>query len=278
MSTQQQGRPRSGASRQKGFAVLTVVVLIAFGVMTVFVALSSRAASSKAGDLDADKRAYLAEIRNGLDLWYRRNASVIDGSDAALDFAQVLSDAGLPARYSVRGQISGRMQASGIAFRVIGIWIPDESNAPTTLDPPTASLVAPPRHWIVFNGRGVQVALFNESLSRLKDAASALEKHARAALEVSPDRNVSVNPFRATDCSRVLPSEIPCVDVHTPVAATVIPALIGFDADRLSDAWGQPIRFSNLAQSNVLQPPFTASVSTTTPWGLPMSVVAVQPY
>lgn len=259
---------------EAGFAVLAmvgVVVTLAGAIVAGWATLASRAQSDA---LVQVQQAYLEEVRAALLGWYTRELAGVDRTADAPEAGALLREAAIPMRWGLRLAVSARIEREGVAFRQIAAWLPGENDA-SALDPASGRFTpSGATQWIVVSGFPLQAAAVGESRARLDRLAQHLEAAYRARLLSDPSRDVTVNRFRAPDCPSPAAGELPCIEDHTPVAASGLPQAVGLDPLLMENAWGGPIEASNGAGASQTIP-FSMALRTTTPWGSVLMMNAV---
>lgn len=265
----------------RGSAAMLLVFAVFISVFFLWVVPTVTAQWKAHAELPKAESAYVDEIAQRLAIYYRRNAAAIDAAPAyAIVPATLWAELGIDPKPTLRLGISDRLTGTNVRFRRFAVWLkraePDASamNAATGTFTPGPGVV-----YRVVDGEPIQAALYDETLTRMKAFAVALEKRFRAKFESDPFKSLSVNHFRpAGGTCTVGLDDIPCIDAHTDVlVAANFSALLSLDSSRLVTAWGPRFTVSNLADSQAASPPFTMAVRGALPWGGSVLVNAVQP-
>ena len=267
--------------RQRGSAAV-LLVLWAFVAVFYFLFSPQIVASAKAFDaLAATEEAYLDDIQQRVETWYRQNAAAIDGNPTyAIAPPALWAQVGIVPKPTLQVAISDRLAGAQVWYRRIAIWLrrtdPDSSAFVAATGAFTPGIGVSYR---VIDGEAIEGALLEETLEGMKAFAGQLERRFRAKFEADPFRTLTVNHFRALGpaCSASL-DDIPCIDVHTDVAtAANFGMLLSIDPQTLTSAWGGRYSVSNLQDSRTASPPYTMAIRVSLPWGGSLLVNAIQP-
>ena len=265
----------------RGFASMLLVFAVFISIFFLWVAPSVTAQWKAHSEISKAESAYVDEIAQRLAIHYRRNAAAIDAAPAfGIAPATLWAELGIDPKPSLRLAISNRLSGTNVQFRRFAVWLKRAEPDASSMNPTTG--VFSPGPGVVYrvvDGEPIQAALYDETLTRMKGLAVALEKRFRAKFESDPFKSLSVNHFRPAGgtCSVGL-DDIPCIDVHTDVlVAANFATLLSLDSSRLVTAWGQRFTVSNLADAQSASPPFTMAIRGSLPWGGSVLVNAVQP-
>jgi len=253
-------RPAARPTTQRGWALLAVVTTIAFvaaGALSAWVAARSREADAA---LEGEQLRWLEGARVQLEQWYLRELAVVDARPEAPEAAAVLEAAGLTLRWGARLQVGERIAVGERAGREFVLSIPRPA-APASARPLEARVA----------GADLQGAAIARARFALEGLARDFELGYRARHLADPSRDTAVNHFRARDCLRRTPTELPCLDEWTALAAVVLPE--GVDAQWLVDPWGGEVQARN-DPDPAAGPLHALRLRVVTPWGAALEVHA----
>jgi len=280
------GNPKQ---KQGGYALLLLtasLAIIAFGFVLGY---SNLLAKKESGALAAEQTTYLNNARTALENVYQQNLAVVDSDSEQAQYRNPdtwLQSAGIQPRWNVQVQVSSRLTASGVAYTVIALWIPDATatSDPSTFDPASGTFTpcsnsgaaCPPRAYVVVSGLTLQLKAQQLAQAQLNDLSGKTQSFFDTKALQDPDHNQSVNYFRAPsgNCNNM--DEMPCLDTYTDVSATRLPQLMGVDPQQLVNPWGLPVQASNLQDARSTTPPYSFAFQSQTPWGTTYQVQALQ--
>jgi hypothetical protein len=260
--------------------VLAVLALLGMGVATtqmIFTdSIIERNRSTKY-ELDLDRVA--SEIESA----YER-ANIEPHGTATIPEALQRHLPLLPSRASLKMSLA--LAKDGVVFRRFVIYELTGTDTTQWNELTGEFSAAPDTRWRLIDGYAVQSRRILQTQQHLGNLALAFQRRFSLRVAADPLHDSGINHFRPTSTSCV-PSrdELPCVDVYVPLSQLVAQSYgsakplsqsVGLaEADYVS-AWGTPIEFSNLLDSQVSSPPFTAALRVVTPWGYPIIINAVQ--
>ena len=179
------------------------------------------------------------------------------------------------------------MPGTPAAYRRVAIWIPafgvnDTSafNSNGYFIPANAQTV-----YVVVDGQAIEGKLVSQTQRTMSEAARILEQRFRAKFEADAVHNLRVNYFKAIDCNVVKVEEIPCNKSLESTGKVALSdprlklwTLAGINSNLSTDAWGGTLYYDNQnAPALTDDPPYSATIETTTPWGTKLVLHAVQP-
>jgi hypothetical protein len=269
---------RRAKEREQGFVLLAAVLAVAFIAGVILATWMVVTAQRQDSELERDQLAYLAQLKAQLEQWYAVNAASVDAAAAAPDMQAALRQIGVAPRWNLQVRSSERQTRDGVAFRVIALWLP-HAGAPdtTTFDPATGTFIpAANTPNAQINGQVIQSKALAASRAGLQRLAQTLENRFKAQYLADPNRNITINHFRAGSCASPLPDELPCLDDYTAVDANLL-LTIGADARLARNSWNLAVEVSNLSDAQTAIPPYTFALRTATPWGTQLRASAIQP-
>lgn len=303
--------PRS----QKGSVVILLVMAAAVVALLFIVANVTIFSREFSNTLGARKQAYVENASARLDAWYRRNAAQLDSLPAIPTYTedQLFTLAGLTRDFDAHIAMSGvvGVPGSNLFYRNIVVWLPAFG-----VDDTSYLGVSGEFHpafnetlYRVVSGQTIEGENIGRTQTTMREIARLLEVRSKSKFEADPLHDVRTNYFRALYCSTPGSEEIPCTSKVTGPGAggwallseplLNLYGLAGINLNMATDAWGQAIQFNNYEQSaysasNTLQPcgdttavgsddtetgepPYVATLRTTTPWGTILCMRAIQP-
>jgi len=285
--------------RQQGFGLLVFVVISSIVALSIVVGYSGILARSQANQLISNQQRYLNSAKTSVMSFYERNAYAIDERSMSntTTIAQILAGANVPVRYGLQAQLSNVLTSpEGLPYRAVALWLPSETDG--TNPPDVARFITTGqfmscsngslcavRQFQVFDSADIERRKAKQTIALLELTAMKAQSYFKARLLQDPERNVSVNYFRApSGVCRVQPMDLECLDNYTPLATIggggVTPSItatnIGLTTGELVSAWGRPIEASNLTDSVTDDVPYAMSFRAATPAGTFYKVKAVQ--
>lgn len=291
---------RPSPQRQQGFGLLVFVIATAIVAFSIVIGYSGILARAQANQLVANQQKYLESARTAVLAFYERNAYAIDEQSMSntTTIAQILAGANVPVRYDLQAALSKVLVSpEGLSYRVVALWLPSETDA--TNPPNIANFIntgnfiscsngslCAVRQVRVFDSASIQREKAKRTIAQLEQIAMKAQSYFKARMLQDPERNVSVNYFRApSGVCQAQPMDLECLNNYTPlstsgagsavVRSTTAQNLGLSDAELLS-AWGRPIEASNLVDSVTDDTPYTMSFRAVTPAGTFYKVKAVQ--
>lgn len=293
---------RPSPQRQQGFGLLLFVVITAILAFSIVIGYSGVLTRTQANRLVVNQQRYLTEARTQVLTFYERHAFSLDQQSLSnpVSAEDLLNGANVRARYGMQAALSKVLVTpEGLRYRAMALWLPsdtDGSNPPDLgrfletgqfVSCANGSADCAPRNYVVFDSAEIQRELARQTQARLERVAMKAQSYFKARLLQDPERNVSVNYFRAPTAGNcmVMPIDLECLDTYTPLAtldasgaltASRTARNLGLSDEELLSAWGRPIEASNLADSVTDDSPFTMAFRALTPWGTFYTVKAVQ--
>lgn len=268
------------STSQSGSALIMLVFLasiVAFFIIVSNAALFSREFNNT---LDIRKKEYIEDAQKKLELWYFKNARLIDNTVNPITITeeQLFQEAALPRMYGARIAITNLNYQPGspLAYRNIAIWIPAFGVADTSTFNGAGIFI--PNHaqtmYAVVNGQKVEGELVMQTQKVLKDIAKVLEQRFKAKFETDPIHNVRVNYFASINCGAPTTDEIPCTSSFSangwvPLTDTSLNLwyAAGVNQSMGTDAWGGPIYYNNsTTPANNVDAPYQAVLRAYPPW------------
>ena len=303
---------RRQPARQRGFGLLVFALMASVIALSIVLGYSGLLTREEANQRPAKLQRQLEQYREQLEGYYRQNARLLDhpvtGSGVTAEY--VLGAAGVPLQRGLRAALSQLLTTDGqMYFRRLVLYYPsetDESNPPdlarfqstgvfaSCVNP---ALACAPRLSVLYDSLEIHQQARLETERRLKRVALKAQAFFKARMLQDPEKNISVNYFRApfggclyaSDLSHPTArslSELECLDSFTPLATlsgvggwearTNLAQVLGLAPEELVSGWGSPIEASNLLDSETAEPPFTMVFRAQPPMGPPMVVRAVQ--
>lgn len=280
--------PKLTLSQQGGFALLAFSVVMLTLALSVIMGFVFNISKESTLTIPARQAEYLADIKHRVSQWYLVNASQIDATEsggAFRDIPTVLREIGVSPKWGLEGAASDRQMAGSIAYTAYAFWIPtDNANLPqfdqTTgvfTQCPTLGARCPEHPFVLVSGFEAQSSHFKRTSLKLQAIADKLETFFKARFLFDPDRNISINRWLPVNGCTPLSDELPCLDTYTPLAGANLQVNTGIGSDEFINSWGGPIEVSNKQDSSYLEPPFSMTLRTTTPWGMTLQFKALQP-
>lgn len=277
------------AGRQKGYFLLALtagLAVVAFGFVAAYSGLLAK--KEQRALLDSQKE-YMEQARSSFQQVYEANAAVIDSdaSESAYRNPDVFMQlAGIKSKWGATTQVSNRLTSNGLKYTVIALWLPTETDStnPPSFDPNTGKFTSctvsgaecADRAYVVFSGLDVQKKLQEKAIKQLNELASIHQSYFKSRLLQDPDKDLSVNYFRAPDGNCSNQYNMPCIDTFTAEKDTSVGTLLGIPDNLMLNPWGMPVEVSNKDPAS-LSPPYSMAFRSATPWGTYYTISALQP-
>lgn len=290
---------RPSPKRQQGFGLLVFVIATAIVAFSIVLGYSGILARAQANQLVANQEKYLASAKTAVLAFYERNAYAIDEQSMSntTTIAQILAGANVPVRYDLQAALSRVLVSpEGVSYRAVALWLPAETDG--TNPPNIANFIntgkfiscsnastCAARQVQVFDSASIERALAKRTMAQLEQIAMKAQSYFKARMLQDPERNVSVNYFRApSGVCQAQPMDLECLNTYTPLAAvggggavsSTTAKNLGLSDAELISAWGRPIEASNLIDSVTDDTPYAMSFRAATPAGTFYKVKAVQ--
>ncbi len=260
---------------QRGMIVLWAAIVLALVGFTWILGVSNLQAQAIANRQSATRAAYLRQSAEAVAAWYAENQASVDATAAAPAVADILARAGVVPRYGLRTVASQRIVQGELAYHVLVLWIPGGNPDPSAFDVATGVFSPGPAvPYEVVSGAGVQAKAVQHTRRVLTLAAAQLEQYFAARMRVGGG-DITVNHFRPDSTCVGAAGTMPCVDAYTDVSL-IDWRDAGVDELPLTDAWGQVLQVSNLADSSTTNPPYSMVIRSVAPWGTVLLSQAVQ--
>jgi len=291
---------RPSPQRQQGFGLLVFVIATAIVAFSIVIGYSGILARAQANQLVANQEKYLAAAKTSVLAFYERNAYAIDEQSMSntTTIAEILAGANVPVRYDLQAALSKVLVSpEGHAYRAVALWLPSETD---TTNPPNISNFINTGNFIscsnaspcavrqvqVFDSSSIEREKAQRTIAQLEQIAMKAQSYFKARLLQDPERNVSVNYFRApSGVCQVQAIDLECLNVYTPLSTSgagsaAVPSTtaknLGLSDADLVSAWGRPIEASNLIDSITDDTPYAMSFRAATPAGTFHKIKAVQ--
>ena len=302
-------------SAQRGFAFIVFsVILVTLGLG--FVILQSiELARHQANTYQQTQLTRVNAAASRVRAWYLENARWIDAQPAdpshpTLTGANVLEQAQVPGHWNLTAYLSDPITHGSLQYRTISILAPRDSAPAESFDAATGTLTVCPagttcvRASATVDGYPIESEYYARSLKQLNDLALAAQAYFNGHFLANPDRDVSVNWFRAPSAAAGTcthdDQEMACLDGWADIAsnsdAQATLALLGLPAagtatGQMTNAWGGTIYlangndagfgalglpFPNSAPGTVPGSPYQLALQTLTPWGQAITLYATQ--
>lgn len=305
----------ANSSKQGGFALLAFTVVLAIVTFTIIMGYSVSSAKHQVAALDANQKAYLADVRGKLAAAYEAQSLTIDGdstwTNVPADGRALMALAGIVPRWDLQVRISPPISREGVKYRVMAAWLPTDSDTPDepilaadgTFNPCPANsvdCVGRRNYVVVTDGFTIQRNNAKKALAQLEQLTLNAQAFFKAKTMLDPEHNVSVNYFRPPygGCSPVA-EQMPCIDSPAPIFGVSPPIrqansvqsmaeLLGLPNSPVLNPWGLPVEACNgpacttagerpVRWSPISDgPPYTMTFQTSTPWGGVYKLYAVQ--
>lgn len=285
------------AKRQQGFyliALTAALAVIAFGFVTAY---SSMLAKKEQKSLLDTQKTYMEQARTALESAYEQHIAEIESSSSNTSEyrtgEKLLSLAGITPKWGVQVAISNPMITGDLRYSILAMWLPSDTDAenPASFNPNTGEFVSctnaaancAPRASMLMSGLNVQKRLEARAIKQLNDLASAHQAYFKSKFLMDPDKNISINYFRAPENICTSTSAMPCIDTCIAEKDTTAVALLGLSPQQLTNPWGVLIETSNKVDcggTGAALPtsyPYRMSFRSTTPWGSSYTIFALQP-
>lgn len=273
---------RAGAKHAKGFALLAFVLAVSVAALGIVLGYSSLLTREQADALPDAQRAYLAELAIRAEHIYRERATTSAGATmqiqqwrAFADKEDVLALVESAPRWGVRGAVSAPIaDAHGAPYQRIVFWLPTASDG---VNPPNLEAFRSTGQWVsceeaspcderpfvLLDGQTLQRELRAQARARLIVVAYKLQAYFKSRVLQDPERNIALNYFRnprggMCPTTAVAP-DLGCLDIYQPASASFA-LYTNLSADELVSPWGEPLEFSNLADSESAHPPFSMAI------------------
>jgi type II secretory pathway pseudopilin PulG len=291
---------RPSPQRQQGFGLLVFIIVTTVVALAIVLGYSGIMARAQSNQLVNNQQKYLAAARTSVQAFYERNAYTIDEQSMSnpTTIAQILAGAGVPVRYDLQAALSRVLVSpEGLPYRAVALWLPSETDATnppnvanftntgTFVSCSNASTCAV-RQVEVFDSLNIERANAKRAMAQLQQIALKAQSYFKARLLQDPERNVSVNYFRApSGVCQAQPMDLECLDNYTPLTTSgagsaAVPSTtaknLGLSDAELISPWGRPIEASNLVDSITDDTPYAMSFRIATPAGLFYKVKAVE--
>lgn len=300
---------RSAPRSQHGSVVIALVMAAAAVALLFIVANITINAREFNSTVAQRKQQYLEATAKNIENWYRKNASYIDRLPGTPAFTEedLFKAAGVTKSFDARIAITDLMgqPGSNLFYRNIVVWIPAPGVEDTSSFAPSGVFRPAYREtqYRVINGQLIEGQNIGATQTKMRELARLLESRAKAKFEMDPLHDARTNYLRAQYCSAPNSEEIPCTTAINSATGWVaigdpilrLRSLATLNDALTTDAWGNPIEFNNYAQSThetglpgcadnttttddteMGEPPFLATLRTTTPWGTVLCMRAVQ--
>lgn len=293
----------SSLRKQRGFGLLAFVMLsgvLAFSLVVGYAGVLTR---TEAANIIQKKADYLEQVEAQLESYWRQNAGSLDrlGLGNALAEDALVSQAGISLRYGLRLAISDVLTVPGepVSYRKVLLLVPsahidlEDLNlgefftlGRTPFCQTIAEVECAQGLIRVFSSQPIQQEYTAQARGQLTRIASAAQSYFRAQMLQDPERNLSVNYFRAPSgsCGSVT-GQMPCIDAYTALATLDLAGrptphsaavILNLSNQDLITPWGSPVEASNLQDSESTTPPYTMSFRVRTPSGQNISIKALQ--
>lgn len=284
---------RPGPSRQQGFGLLLMVVLMSMVTLMFVTGYSGLLTQQAANSLKASQQKYLLQSAQSLGAVWDTHALTLDNpvSGNSVTAADIYRLAGIAPRYGMQLAVSNVLTLSpeGIPYRNAVVYLPTETD---TVNPPnlahflaTGQFIScmngptdcDERQFKVFSSAELERRFYNETHYRLQQVAAKAQAYFKARMLQDPERAIDINYFRrpAGVCSSTS-QDIGCIDAYVELRHQWAATVFGLAAEELETAWGNPIEVSNLQDSSTAATPFSMSFRARMPNGTYMTVRAVQ--
>lgn len=279
---------KGAAAHQGGFAAI-LMVLAVFGAALALAAgveiLTVIAAKQRA---HGEQSEYLNGVINQAQHWYAANMQSIESTATPMSEASLLGQIAPDVRSGLRAQMSdqlGQPCASTtftqcVAYRVIVVWLPPPSNVDaSTFNVQTGVFTPDPEvisagTYRIYNAMRDQLSAVQTAQQTMDDLAQNLRLWSQAQM-LNTQTSSSDNYFRSASCAASDSTHLPCQDTPVDINTTTIPMLLGLDNSAFTAPWGSHIEFSNATASS--SPPFSLTLTLTSPWGSSDVLVVEQP-
>lgn len=291
---------RPSPQRQQGFGLLVFVIITSVIAFSLVIGYSGVLTRSQANKLESAQKAYLEETQTQLLSLYARNAYFIDqvSMSNTATVEQLLTGANVRMRYGLQAALSRVLTSTdGLPYRVVAIWLPTEADGTNPPDLNTfistgkfnscsnMSDGCPTRQYLVFDSLDIERNLQKQTVAHLTRIALKAQSYFKARLLLDPEKNVSINYFRApTGTCAAMDDDLECLDTYTPLTQVQAGALtltrtaqnLRLSNEELLSGWGLPIEASNLTDSVTDDSPYTMAFRAATPSGTFLTIKAVQ--
>jgi hypothetical protein len=273
---------------QGGAALLLFTAILGAVTLSFVIGYSTWYARERNNNLKNIQWSYVSEVGERARDFYIANAADVDDA-GGLTVDELINGAGLDVKWDLQLEISNPLVRGDVEYRTFAFWLPGDSDEnPPVFDPDTGAFLAcadiadycPERPFIVVDGYPIQSENVATTKQTLSELANFTQSYFKSKWLGDPDRNVGINWFRApfdpVGCN-VTGDEIPCVDDYEPVETSGVADALLLPNSAFTNAWGDPIEVSNLADARAAAVPYTMVFRTTTPWGEEFRITAVQP-
>lgn len=275
---------QAGAKHARGFALLAFVLAVSVAALGIVLGYSSLLTREQADALPDAQQAYLAELASRAERIYRERATTSAGMTmqvqqwrAFADKEDVLALVESAPRWGVQGAVSAPIaDAHGAPYQRIAFWLPTTTDS---VNPPDREAFETTGQWVsceeespceerlvvLLDGQTLQRELRAQAKARLLTVAHKLQGYFKARVLQDPERSIALNYFRnprggLCPTTPVAP-DLGCLDVYQPANASFV-LHTNLAADELVSPWGEPLEFSNLADSETARPPFSMAIRT----------------
>ena len=256
---------------EQGIAVLLLVVTLGLVLTAVIVSIAVDSYSINVPEVTVRQQDYLTHAIRRLNQYYRSNAWMLSqGASFPLSATALLTNAGITPQYNVHVCVS-QQQTFGtyhIPYYQIWLYMPSRGGG----DEPTCSggnfTANGAQASALYSGEKAQSALLASTENQLNRLGTLLVQGSAAAVQGGASHDEDVDYFLSQQCSDNGSGNIACASSWRSVAGAGISSLIGSVAAFGTNAWGEPIQYSNEGPyANDQQPPYSISLRTELPGG-----------
>jgi hypothetical protein len=292
---------RPNPSRQQGFGLFAFVLVTAAVAFTLVVGYASLLTRKAANTLLKDQGTFVTRQIADIEKAWPAQAVRLDAPGSALTEQDLAQYVGYSAKYGSQLVMSDVLTKNdeGLTYRNVLLYIPTQSDVDNPPDVAAfrktgefvscsaAGAYCEQRAYKVFSSLNVERKLAVESQLRLMKVVFKAQAYFKARMLQDPERNVSINYFRAPggDCPG-LDEDLGCLDSYTYVAQMDsvggysthrAATMLGLTDEELFSAWGEPIQASNLLDSRINDVPYTMVFRARKPNNTYITITAVEP-
>lgn len=256
---------------EQGIAVLLLVVTLGLVLTAVILSIAADSYSINVPEITVRQQDYLTHAIRRLNQYYRSNAWMLSqGSSFPLSGTALLTNAGITPQYNIHVCVS-QQQTFGtyrIPYYQVWLYMPSRGGG----DEPTCSggnfTANDAQASALYSGEQAQSALLASTENQMNRLGTLLVQGSAAAVQGGASHDEDVDYFLSQQCNNNGSGNIACASGWRSVAGAGISSLIGSASAFESNAWGQPIQYSNeIPNANDQQPPYTITLRTQLPGG-----------
>lgn len=292
-------------------ALLALGLTLTVGTLVAQLKRSGMLNRSMVAGGDNAQQAELAADQQKLLAWYRNNAYAVDSLTGQPNLNSILTQSGVQL-HGASADVSDLVMNNGVGYHVFVVWFPAMGATGTGLNHTQGDFFvgavggqSANTPYVLVSGQALETQLVQQTRINMYRIADLLTSYFDDQQAADADMAVDTNWFRASSCPTDGTAALPCfgyandpasqpdgsaVPVTTAAGLQTLQPMIGLSPTDMVTAWNTAssctstdincITINNFPSTPAGSPPssgppFSVTLSTMLPWGVPMTVYAV---